>query len=503
MAELLINDMKMEGHINPELQGQFSEHLGRGIYEGIFVKEDSGIPNVNGMRQDVVNALKKIHVPVLRWPGGCFADEYHWMDGIGPRDQRKKMVNTNWGGVIEDNSFGTHEYFELLSQLGCKSYINGNVGSGTVREMSEWMEYMMFGGKSPMADLRRANGQDAPWHVDWFGVGNENWGCGGNMRPAYYADLYRRYQSFLRQYDPEHPVKKVACGPNSGDQNWTRKVLDACCEGVAPEQHGLMDGLSLHYYTVPTGVWSHKGSSLDFSEEEWYQTFRQTLVMEDLIRAHSAIMDQYDPAKQIGMVVDEWGTWYDVEPGTNPGFLYQQNTTRDAIVAGINLNIFNKHCDRVKMTCIAQTINVLQSMIHTEGEKMTLTPTYHVFDLYQHHQDAELLESTLTGGEMTGARGGVPVEIPALSESVSTKDGVITVTMTNADLAKAYPVNIRFASARPSKVTGRIVTGAMNAHNTVDQTDNVKAEDFTEARITGDGAAFEIPPRSVVLLQFC
>ncbi len=467
MATLLINTRVKKGHIAPEIQGQFSEHLGRGIYEGIFVREDSGIPNVRGMRTDVVNALKEIHVPLLRWPGGCFADEYHWMDGIGPRENRKKMINTNWGGVTEDNSFGTHEFFDLCEQLGCRTYVNGNLGSGTVQEMHDWVEYITFDGVSPMADLRRRNGREKPWKLDWFAVGNESWGCGGNMRPSYYGDLYRQYQSFLRQYNPDSPFKKLAVGANVDDAEWTRTVLATCFDHAPRQFHGFMDGLSLHYYTIIGDDWTVKGGALNFDEAMWYKTMQSTLHMEDLLRMHGAIMDQYDPEKKIAMCVDEWGAWYDVEPGTNPGFLYQQNTMRDALIAGINLNIFNKHCDRVGMACIAQTINVLQSMLLTEGGQCVKTPTYWVFDLYKDHQDAELLDSCLSdvpelsvdtaslSGKIddgTGAAARSSVEdgflkaecfaLPAVQESVSEKNGVVTITLTNLDLENACPIDI-------------------------------------------------------------
>ncbi|MDY2939067.1 MAG: alpha-N-arabinofuranosidase, partial [Fusicatenibacter sp.] len=333
MAKLVINANKKLSRIHKELQGQFSEHLGRCIYEGIYVGENSEIPNVNGMRTDVVEALKQIRVPVLRWPGGCFADEYHWKDGIGPKEKRKKIVNTHWGGVVEDNSFGTHEYFELCRQLGCETYVNGNMGSGTVQEMSEWVEYMTFEGVSPMADLRAENGHEKAWKVDFFGVGNENWGCGGNMNPEFYGNMYRRYQTYVRNYAGNQKIQKIACGANVDDYEWTQEVLKTCCRRNGDGQHGFMDGLSLHYYTHPGG-WENKGSATEFDEKMWYQTMKKTLYMEELITRHGAIMDQFDPKKEIGMIVDEWGTWFDVEPGTNPGFLYQQNTMRDALVAG-------------------------------------------------------------------------------------------------------------------------------------------------------------------------
>lgn len=495
MAKLLINENKVEGTIAPEIYGHFSEHLGRCIYEGLYVGEKSEIPNVNGMRCDVVDALKEIKVPVLRWPGGCFADEYHWKDGIGPKESRKKMINTNWGGVVEDNSFGTHEFFELCRQIGCETYINGNMGSGTVQEMSEWVEYMTFDGVSPMADLRAENGHEKPWTVDFFGIGNENWGCGGNMNPEFYGNMYRRYQTFVRDYDGNKKIRKIACGANSDDYEWTQEVMKACFRRISPQQHGMMDGLSLHYYTVPE-TWDHKGSATEFAEKDWYKTMKKTMYMEELIRRHSAIMDQYDPDKKVGMIVDEWGTWYDVEPGTNPGFLYQQNTMRDALVAGITLNLFNKHSDRVKMANIAQMVNVLQSMILTEGEKMVKTPTYHVFDLYQVHQENDLLASSLETEQV-----GLEDEymVPNLTESVSVDaDGVLHITMTNVDLEKAYPVEAVLLGKEAGEIKAEIVTGHMQDKNTFEEPETVGVQGFDGVQAAKEGISFTIPACSVL-----
>ncbi len=494
MYKLYVNPNVKKGHINKELQGNFSEHLGRCIYEGLYVGENSDIPNVNGMRTDVVEALKEMKLPVLRWPGGCFADEYHWKDGIGPKETRKKMINTHWGGVTEDNSFGTHEFMELARQIGCEVYINGNVGSGTVQEMSEWVEYMTFKGVSPMADLRKKNGHEEPWNVDFFGVGNENWGCGGNMRPEYYGDLYRRYQTYVRNYGGNKPIKKIACGANAQDYHWTEKVLETCFD----HGFGFMDGMSLHYYTLPTGDWGHKGSSLEFGEKEWYETLSRTLFMKELIKNHGAIMDKYDPEKRIGMVIDEWGTWYDVEPGTNPGFLYQQSTMRDALVAGINLNLFNKNCDRVKMANIAQLVNVLQSVILTDGEKMIKTPTYHVFNMYKYHQDAELLDSFLETKQI-----GVDEKfmVPNMTESVSLgTDGLIHVTLTNLSASEDYEVLGEFTDTPIKSVKGEILTEKMQAHNTFDAPDTVAAKAFTGAKVDRNTVTLTVPKCSVLHL---
>lgn len=497
MFKLYVNPKIQKGHINAEIQGHFSEHLGRCIYEGLYVGENSDIPNTNGMRNDVVAALKDMHIPVLRWPGGCFADEYHWRDGIGPKENRKKMINTHWGGVVEDNSFGTHEFMELCRQLGCKTYVNGNVGSGTVQEMSEWVEYMTFEGVSPMADLRKENGHEGSWTVDYFGVGNENWGCGGNMTPEYYGNLYRRYQTYVRNYSRDKRIFKICCGANVDDYDWTDKVMATAFRRVE-FAHGFMDGISLHYYTHTDG-WNNKGSALDFDDKAWYKTLSGTMYMEKLIERHGAVMDRYDKEHKVGLIVDEWGTWFDCEPGTNPGFLYQQNTMRDALVAGINLNIFNKHCDRVKMANIAQMVNVLQSVILTEGEKMILTPTYHVFHMYQCHQDAELLDSYLETEKIGLEEGHM---VPNLTESVSLgKDGKIHVTINNLSIEKDYEVEGIFAETEIQDVKGTILTGEMHAHNTFDNPNEVHTKAFDGCSIQGNKLVFTIPACSVLHLE--
>ena len=500
MFKLVMDPGKEKGHIAPEIQGHFSEHLGRCIYGGVFVGENSNIPNTNGMRNDVVEALRNLKIPVLRWPGGCFADEYHWKDGIGEKSGRKKMINTNWGGVVEDNSFGTHEYMELCRQLGCKTYINGNVGSGTVQEMSEWVEYMTFDGVSPMAELRKKNGSEKPWTVNYFGIGNENWGCGGNMVPEYYANQFRQYQSYVKNYDPDKKILKIACGPNAQDYEWTETVLNQChkLSGSWNNAHGFMDGISLHYYTLPYD-WNKKGAATGFNEKEWYMTLSKTLFMEELVTKHSAIIDRYDPDHQIGLIVDEWGTWYDVEEGTNPGFLYQQNTMRDALVAAINLNIFNKHCDRVKMANIAQLVNVLQAVILTEGEQMVKTPTYHVFDMYKYHQDNTLVESFVES-ENIGLE--EQYMVPNLHESCSKdKDGKYHITLANLSCEESYDMAVCLLGNVVSAVKGQIVSGKMDAKNTFDAPDVVKVEELTGVKAEADQIRFTIPACSVIHLE--
>lgn len=490
MNSIKIYTGQRKGVISKHIYGQFSEHLGRCIYEGFWVGEDSPIPNTNGIRNDVVEALKKINIPNLRWPGGCFADEYHWKDGVGPKSKRKYMINTHWGGVVENNHFGTHEFLMLCDMLECEPYICGNVGSGTVQEMSEWIEYMTFDGQSPMAKWRRENGRDKPWKLKFFGVGNENWGCGGNMRPEYYADEYRRYQTYCRNYG-DNKLFKIACGPNSGDYHWTEVMMK--------EAGNMMDGLSLHYYTVEGDHWEDKGSALEFDEKGWFQLMKHTLLMEEMVTKHSAIMDIYDPQKKVALVVDEWGTWHRVEPGTNPGFLYQQNTLRDALVAGTNLNIFNNHCDRVRMTAIAQVVNVLQAMILTEGGKMLLTPTYHVFDMYKVHQEAELVHSIVDCGDYEF--GGEKIPQINVSASVDASEK-LHVTICNLNPNKTADIRLDLPDFKPSAVRGRILTSdTMNKHNTFENPTALTPVDFKGCAAAQSGLKLELPKMSVVQLE--
>jgi len=477
------------GTINRNIYGHFAEHLGRCIYEGLWVGEDSPIANTDGIRNDVLDALRRLNVPVLRWPGGCFADEYHWKDGVGPRETRKRMINTHWGGVVENNHFGTHEFFRLCELLGAEPYICGNVGSGTVQEMSEWVEYMTFDGESPMANWRKENGREQPWRLKYFGVGNENWGCGGNMHPEYYADLYRRYQTYVRQYG-DNRIYKIAGGANVDDYRWTEVLMRKAAH--------LMDGLSLHYYTIP-GSWEQKKPALEFDEQVWFETMTKAFRMDELISRHSTIMDQFDPSRRIGLIVDEWGTWFLPEPGTNPGFLYQQNTMRDALVAAIHLHIFHKHCERVQMANLAQMVNVLQAVVLTEGDRMVLTPTYHVLEMFKVHQDAEALAMHGTFGEcVVGDK-----TLPQVTASASTKDGVIHVSLANLDPAKAADVRIELRGASAGySCSGTLLAGDdMRAHNTFDQPERVAQRKFDDCAWADGVLKASLPPASVAVVR--
>ncbi|MBN1184285.1 MAG: alpha-N-arabinofuranosidase [Bacteroidales bacterium] len=487
-AKLVVNADLGKDVISRHIYGHFSEHLGHCIYGGYWVGESSPIPNVRGIRTDVVEALKQINIPNLRWPGGCFADEYHWMDGIGSRENRPKMVNTHWGGVTEDNAFGTHEFLDLCQQLGTEPYICGNVGSGTVEEMSKWVEYINFDGISPMADMRRKNGQDKPWGVKYWGVGNENWGCGGSMTPEFYADQYRRYATYCRNYG-ENNLLKIAGGANVNDYNWTEVLMQKI-------PNRMMWGISLHHYTTD---WWNKGPATNFSEKQYFETLDRCLKIPGVIDRHMTIMDKYDPEKRVALVVDEWGTWFNVEEGTNPGFLFQQNTLRDAFVAALSLNEFNKRCDRIKMANIAQTINVLQALIFTKDEKMVLTPTYHVFDLYKVHQDATLLPINLTTGgyEFDGQK------LPALNASASKdKNGVIHISIVNIDPENSVPLSIDIRGQEFKSITGKILTASsLTSFNDFENPDVVLPAEFNGASLKKGMIQLAMPAKSIVVLE--
>ncbi len=490
-VEIQIDTANPGAKINKNIYGQFMEHLGRGIYEGIWVGEDSNIPNTKGYRNDVLKALKELQVPLLRWPGGCFADEYHWRDGIGPRDKRKVTVNTNWGGVTDDNSFGTHEFLELAEMLDAEVYVNGNLGTGTPREMAEWLEYMTSPSDSTLANLRRQNGREEPWKIHYFAIGNESWGCGGTMTPEFYANLYKQYATFLKTPKDNRPIM-IASGGYNERTDWVEGLL----EHIPPYWTMRMQAISHHYYTVPTGVWEKKGNATGFPKKEWISTMEQTLRMEEFIVQNVAIMDKYDPEKKIGFYVDEWGTWYDVSEGDNPGFLYQQNTLRDAVVASLNLDLFHKYSDRVHMSNIAQMVNVLQAMILTDKEKMLLTPTYHVFKMYIPFQDATNLPVKLRKNPDYKFDGH---KVPQVSASAATtKDGKTVLALTNVDPDNA--INVKLKGDWKS-ASGQLLSGKeIDSHNTFDKKDNVVPVDYSTTSMNGE-LSFNIPAKAIIVVE--
>ena len=492
MNEVIVKMDQPQGLINRNIYGHFAEHVGRGIYDGIWVGPRSPIPNTRGIRKDVVAALKRLNVPVLRWPGGCFADKYHWKDGIGPRRKRPRGLYLHWDRtLIESNHFGTHEFMDLCSLLGCEPYVCGNVGSGTPQEMAEWIEYLTSDADTALANLRRKHGRPRPWQLKYFGIGNESWGCGGNMRPEFYADNYLRYNTYVKDYAGNR-IERIGCGAGDfhNEQNWTDPVMRLAGDA--------MNGLALHYYAIPTGKWDRgqKGAATGFPVAQWHSTLLRALRLDEVMTKHSTVMDRYDPGKRVGMVVDEWGTWYDVEPGANPAWLYQQNTIRDALAAAVSFHIFHKHHARVTMANIAQMVNVLQAMILTDREKMILTPTYHVFEMFKVHQGATYIPVQI-GTRDLGEDG---EKHPAIDAGASRdQDGRLHLSLVNLHPDKSEAVVVKL---KADKIVGRLLTGtAIDSHNTFESPAEVAPMRFAAVQVKGDRLELELPPRSVVMLE--
>ena len=496
-VELSVNVSKAGVKIDRNIFGQFAEHLGHGIYEGIWVGPDSTIPNTRGIRNDVVAALKAIKVPNVRWPGGCFADEYHWRNGIGP--QRAVTLNPNWGGVIEPNTFGTHEFMDFLNQIGAEAYVSVNVGSGTPREAAEWLEYLTTAQPTTLAKERAANGHPSPYKVGYLGIGNESWDCGGNMTPDYYLSQMRIYSRFVRNFNPEQQDKqqmlKIAVGPGGAGPRWTEWTETVMKAYQNHQWSWDINGLSMHNYTV--GHWPPAFASVGFGEAEYSQFLKYTLEMEDLISKHSAIMDKYDPKKNVALVVDEWGGWYAPLPGSNPGFLVQQNSLRDAILAAINLNIFARHADRVRMANIAQMINVLQAMILTDKEKMLLTPTYHVFKMYVPFQDSTFVPVSFEAGTYTHGDISLP-RVDAIA--AQGKDGKFWLEVTNIDPNRPVEIELRLAGISAKSVAGETLTAPkVDSVNTFEAPDTIVPKPIS-AKAQGGKLTLKLEPKSVTVL---
>nr|UZM28261.1 alpha-L-arabinofuranosidase [uncultured bacterium] len=478
--------------ISRHIYGHFAEHLGRCIYGGFYVGEDNQeIPNTNGVRNDVVEALRKLKIPNLRWPGGCFADTYHWKDGVGPKKDRPSMLNVWWGNTTEDNSFGTHEFLDMCELLETEPYLSANVGSGTPQELADWIKYTNHpNGSSPMTELRQANGRATPWKVTYWGIGNEAWGCGGNMTAEYYANIYRQFATFTTNGGNSDRLIRIASGASDDDYHWTETLMKNI-------PHRLLEAIALHHYSVID--WSNKGSATAFDESTYFKTMKTALLTEELVQKHIAIMDKYDPDNKVALLVDEWGGWYDVEPGTNGAFLYQQNTMRDAMLAATSLNTFNNHCDRVKMANLAQAINVLQAVILTEGNKMILTPTYHVMEMYAVHHDALLLPvEIITEKYQMGSE-----SLPALSVSASKNaEGEIHITLANIDASKTRQVSIDLANISTEDMSARILTSAkLQDHNTFTDPDLISPTAFSDYKMSNGKLMVDIPAFSLVVVR--
>jgi len=489
--KVVLDLSKAKDTINKNIYGHFAEHLGNCIYGGFYVGENKSIPNRNGIRLDILEALKKLKVPVLRWPGGCFADTYHWKDAIGPKSKRKPIENFTWGGVRENNAFGTHEFLDMCEWLGAEPYLAVNMGGGTVQEAVDWVQYVNHpNGSSYLTDLRQQNGRSKPWNVKYWGVGNESWDCGGHMTADYYVNEFRKYATMMTSYSNTEGLFRIAVGPGTEDYNWTETVMSK-----TPAKR--IDGLSVHHYSVIN--WSAKGSATDFSEEQYFKTMSEAWRMERFLTKNSEVMDKYDPMKKVALIVDEWGGWYNVEPGSNPAFLYQQNTMRDAMIAGLSLNIFHNHCDRVRMANLAQTINVLQAVILTSKEKMILTPTYHVMEMYNVHQDALMIPVTVASSDyVLGDK-----KLTAVSASASKdKNGLVHISLVNIDATKEQAINISLGDIKATAVTGRLLhSQKMQDYNSFTETGKIKPVSFQGASLSGGELRLQLPACSVVVLE--
>lgn len=477
--------------IDRQLFGQFAEHLGRGVYEGVWVGPDSPIPNTRGIRNDVVAALKELRVPNVRWPGGCFADEYHWRNGIGPLAERPATLNPNWGGVIEPNTFGTHEFMDFIQQIGAEAYISVNVGSGTPHEAADWFEYLTTDQPTALAKQRAANGHPEPYGISYLGLGNESWGCGGSMTPEEYVNQLRIYARYTRNYNAKHPTLKIAVGPDSADTGYTEAVMKAWKER---NWSWDIDGISLHYYTVGGG-WPPKFVATGFGVDEYATLIKHTLRMNELIQTHGAIMDKYDPEKKIALAVDEWGAWLAPTPGTKEGFLEQQNSIRDAVIAALNINIFARHADRVRIANIAQMVNVLQAMILTDRDKLVLTPTYHVFHMYVPFQDATFLPVSFDAGAFVNGE----VKLPKIDAiAAKGKDGKTWLAVTNIDPTGTAQLEV---TTRAKRATGKILTAPkIDSVNTFEAPATVAPKAFS-AKSSGNRIALKLPPHSVAVIS--
>jgi len=491
VVKVTINPNDKTGTISPHIYGHFAEHLGRCIYEGVWVGEDSPIPNTGGLRLDVVEALKRLKPPVIRWPGGCFADDYHWQDGVGPREERPRRVNIHWGEVIETNAFGTQEFVRFCRMVGAEPYICGNVGSGTVRELREWVEYCNFPGDSTLARQRAADGSLEPLNVNYWGVGNENWGCGGSFSPEDYGSEFRRYATYVRGFGK--PLFVVACGPPSNEIEWTVRFFRKL--RVDYRDFRNIRGFAAHYYCGTAGT------ATEYTVDQWYELIGKGLRMEELVVQQRAAMDAYDPERKVKLIVDEWGTWHPVEKGTRPRFLYQQNTLRDALVAATTLDIFNRHADKVYMANIAQTINVLQAMILTREEAMLLTPTYHVYEMYVPHQGATAVRTVVESDQVSYNVAGEGKAIPAVSGSASLAKDTLFLTLTNcqADAETEVELDLLGGAAARSG-TARVLSGEIHAHNTFDAPDAVQPQ-AAQMQVEGPSFTLLLPPASVNAFQ--
>jgi alpha-N-arabinofuranosidase len=510
------------GTIAPEIYGHFTEHLGSVIYDGIYVGEGSKIANTHGLRSALIDKMRAIHAPVVRWPGGCFADSYDWRDGIGPRAKRPRHTNfwtdsfsaaqrkQNIPQIYETNEFGTSDFVRFCKLCGAEPYIAANVRSLTPLDFDHWVEYCNSPrGTTTLAEIREAdgaNGSGDPYNVRYWGVGNESWGCGGNFDPEDYAVEFKRYTTWVPSYGV--PLRFVASGPNSDEQAWTRGFFSKLFHGQPSyDPHGVW-GLSVHHYAWnlsrgKTNNWDDgKGDALKFDAIDWYELCKETARIEGIILDHWTALGEFDPGHKVRLVVDEYGPWY--RPGTENApeqLLGQMITVRDAVMTGLSLDTFNRHADKVGMAACAQLVNCLNSLFLTHGDKFATTPVFNVFEMYAAHQGGTAVRAEFASPEVRYDRDGKPASFAGLKGSASLKGRTLMLTAVNPDVSQPREAEIVLRGAKAASAKAWVVAESdIHAHNTFDQPDRVKTRAAAVDARPGS-LSFTFPPASVVKIE--
>ena len=489
-AELSVTVLLDEpiGTIRPALYSQFAEHIGGVIYDGIWVGPESKVANIDGIRKALVEHVRQIGPIVVRWPGGCFADKYHWRDGIGPRSKRPRRFG-RWREETETNQFGTHEFIRFCRLCGAEPYLAANVGTGSPEEFQQWVEYCNApAGSTSLADERATNGDREAFGVRYWGVGNESWGCGGKFTPDDYCREYRRFTDWLPQYSV--PLYLIAAGPNGNDLDWTRRFFAKWADG----QRAPIQGWAPHYYCGTTG------HALNFNRDQWYEQLAKANRMETLIKDQWGVLGEFDPKHKVKLVVDEWGSWHPEGTEINKRHLFEQmSTLRDALVAALTLDTFNRHADKVDMANVAQLVNNLHSLFLADGDKFVATPNFHVYAMYRPHQGANGVRIEVQAPEVSFQAGGREQRIFRLAGSASrTGQKVATVTLVHSHATEPAEIVIRLRGGIANQVHRTVLTDQqLNAHNTFEKPGALVPRSTAEPTLSGQELRCTLAPASI------
>ena len=485
--------------IAPEIYGHFTEHIGGVIYDGVWVGEKSKIRNVGGIRTELVERMNRIKVPILRWPGGCFADSYDWKDGIGPQAQRPRRTNfwevdpeaerlhETGAQIFEPNSFGTDEFARFCRLTNAQPYLAANLRSASALEFDHWVEYCNSpAGSTTLADMRKTNGSAAPYGVMYWGVGNESWGCGGSFAPEEYASEFRRYTNWIPKFGVD--LQLIGAGPNSNDRDWTHKFFEEVFTGAHAYHNPQFSGWSVHHYAsnlsrgkITNNFHEAHGKALDFDATDWYELMRETARVEEIMQDQWAIMGQFDPRHHVKLVVDEYGPWYHQGSEVDPTHLFgQQITVRDALATAMSLDIFNRHADKVSVATCAQLVNNLNALFLCHGDKFLSTPNFYVFEMYAAHQGAQSLPVEFGAHSIHYDRDGKDASFWGLGGSASLKGKTVTLTMVNPSVKAPRETQIALRGGTAASATGTVLASDdMHAHNTFDRPDTVQSRPLT------------------------